>query len=275
MAFGKKKATGPVVQQKDVVTLATQWLAQSRSTEVHLPLRATLTAPCLMNRWKDVDATKMLAKQVGIDLPVQPKDLTLQFEDSWYRNTDGVLAMPLRIMKACILDGTVETKKSVSAAELKRNLRVKGWCAPIHLNGELTMDIRPVRPQSGTSDIRARALVPAGSYWDFVLSFPNDLAVDKVMAAAEAAGAKIGVCEMRPAKGFELGTFQLAPLSERDIDRVVKACSVPEEMIKIPPELLRAHNAAATAAASDKARKVVALADHQQQQTQRKRKAGT
>ena len=41
----------------------------------------------------------------GAKLPRTQKDLTADFEASWYRNTKGQVILPCRMLKACIVKG--------------------------------------------------------------------------------------------------------------------------------------------------------------------------
>lgn len=262
MAFGRPKKTASTeVTQDNVFMLASQALAQQRSTRIRLPLRMTFTAPILMHRWTDKAVMQMLGKMVGAEIPRPKKDLTNEFDASWYRNMRGVPALPCRIIKAAIVDGAIETGGVVTKASLKRTLRVVGWTAPLKLKGELQMDVR-IASNSGTPDLRSRAVAPAGSTCDIVLEFSPTLTPDKVMAATQSAGQCIGVCDWRPDKGGDYGTFEIEALPIKDVARIVKECELPEDEFKIPPELLRAFNAVPEEKLGDTARKARAVANH-------------
>jgi hypothetical protein len=243
-----------------------------RSTRILLSVRMVLD-PVLMNRWTHKAITMMLSKMTGLEMPRPPKDLTEEFKDSWYRNDRGEVALPCRLIKAAIVEGAISTSKVVSKAELKRELRVRGFTAPIYgPNGkklmvdELSMDVRPAKNASGGPDLRSRAITPAGSYVDVVLDFPPTLTPDKVMAAVDGAGGTIGFCDWRPSRGGEYGTFAIdidhVSSQKKDIDRVLKDCGSPEEQFEIPPELLRAYNAASRENVPDPVRKGMAVVDN-------------
>jgi hypothetical protein len=262
MAFGRKKSTTDVkFDQSNVFQLASRALAQRRSTFVRLALRITATGPILMHRWAPKAILQMVGKMVGQPMPRVDKDLTEEYEDSYYRNEAGLVVLPCRIIKASIVDGYLTTGGIVSKADLKRYLRVLGYTSPIHLNGEMQMDVRPVGTV-GSVDMRARAVIPVGSHFDVVLQFTTMLTPDRVMAACEGAGEAIGLCDWRPDKGGDHGTFSIAVLPEKEIPRILKACSSPEDEYKIPPEFLRAfRNHAKAATASDVARKAAAVVE--------------
>lgn len=267
MAFPKKtKDSGVRFDQNNVAMLASQALAARRGIRVQLGVRLTLTAPMLLQRWTTKAIVQMLGKMTEHDQPRTAKDLTVDYEASWYRNEDGVPALPCRILKACTVEGAISTGKVVSKAELKRNMRVLGHTSPIHMpkGADKSMDVRIVRNSSGTPDVRARALIPAGSYMDIVLEFSQLLTPDKVVAALEAAGATVGLCDWRPEKGGECGTFEVSHFrsDRKDIDAILKECAVPEEQYVIPPELLRAFGAKADSELSDSAKKVKSLIQH-------------
>lgn len=290
MAFGKKKAAvGAVnVDQSNVALLATQALATLRSTRVRLVVRLILD-PVLMNRWTNKAIVQMLGKMAGKELPRPPKDLTEEFNESWYRNERGEVVLPCRVIKAAIVEGAISTGKVVSKAELKRELRVCGFTAPIYspkgdklLVKNLTMDVRPARNASGGPDLRSRAIVPAGSYVDVVFDFPPTLSPDKVMAAVDGAGSTIGFCDWRPERGGEFGTFSIdtnrVSNDKKEIERVIAECGCPEEQFVIPPELLRAFNAMPRESVPDPIRKGVSVAENAAQQHEQadgsKRKRG-
>lgn len=273
MAARKKKAAPAAtnVNQNNAALLATQALATMRSTRILLSVRMVLD-PVLMNRWTHKAIVQMLSKMTGLEMPRPPKDLTEEFEASWYRNDRGEVALPCRLIKAAIVEGAISTSKVVSKAELKRELRVRGFTSPIYgPNGKklmvdkLSMDVRPAKNASGGPDLRSRAITPAGSYLDVVLDFPPTLTPDKVMAAVDGAGGTIGFCDWRPARGGEFGTFAIdidhVSSEKKVIDRVLKDCGSPEEQFEIPPELLRAFRATPREDVPDPVRKGMSVVD--------------
>ncbi len=265
MAFGRKKklTDSVIVDQGNVAMRATEALAKARSVRVQLLVRLTFTAPVMMNRWEAKSLAQMLGKMTGHQEVRNFKDLTKDYEGSWYRNEKGTLVLPCRVIKAAIIEGAIGTNGIATKAGLKRELRVAGLTTPIHLNGEKTMDVRIVKNQSGP-DVRSRAQIPAGSYVDVVLQFPPSLGADAVVAALEAAGNMIGLCEMRPQKGGELGTFEVSMFRSdaKEIAKVLKECSIPEEPLKVPAHMLRALSAIPEQKLTDNQRKVKAVVDH-------------
>jgi hypothetical protein len=275
MAFGKKKAvTVTNVDQNNVALLATQALATMRSTRIALVVRLIL-GPTLMNRWTQKAIEQMLGKMVGKEMPRPPKDLTAEFEASWYRNERGEVALPCRLIKAAIVEGAISTSKIVSKAELKRELRVRGFTSPIYSSQgkkltsceSLTMSVLPAKNATGGPDLRSRAIVPEGCYIDVVLDFPPTLSPDKVMAAVDGAGTTIGLCDWRPDRGGEFGTFSIdtdrlraCGNNRKEIDRVLKDCNSPEEQFVIPQELLRAFNVMPRESMPDPVRKAMSVA---------------
>jgi len=259
MAFGRKKITAPEFNQSNVSTLASAALAAKRATLVRLALRLTGETPLLMHRWGQKSMMEMLGKMVGQPQPRVAKDLTAEFEESYYRNERGQVVVPCRIIKAATIDGAISTGGVTSKAELKRGLRVLGYTTPVHMNGrEMQMDCR-VAKNGETPDVRSRAVVPAGYHLDVVFQFgTTSLTPDKVMAAIEGAGEQIGICDWRPEKGGDYGTFSVSVLPDKEIDRILKDCSSPEVEYDIPPEFLRAFTGSA-APQTDTARKAVAV----------------
>ena len=267
MGFGKKKTEEMAYSQSNVSDLASEALRKMRATRVRLPLRFTLETPILMQRWTTKAVRQMLGNMVGQKQPKTDKDLTKDFEESWYRNEKGAVALPCRIIKACIIEGAISTNGVVTKADLKRSLRVLGYTSPLRDAGK-EMDVRIVRNATGGPDVRSRARFDVGAYFDVVLEFGMPLPPDKVISAVEAAGQTIGLCEWRPEKGGELGTFKIDVLKgdSATINRILKECDSPEEEFVIPPDMLRAFSAIPTEALNDGARKVRALSKHQQDQ---------
>lgn len=273
MAFGKKKVPAFNVDQSNAALLATQALASMRSSRITLVVRLILD-DTLMNRWSSKALEMMLGKMVGLEMPRPPKDLTKEFESSWYRNANGECALPCRLIKAAIVEGAISTGKVVSKAELKRELRVRGFTSPIYSSDgkklkqtNLQMDVKPARNSSGGPDLRSRAIVPGGSYIDIVIDFPPTLTPDKVMAAIDGAGSTIGFCDWRPDRGGEFGTFRIdverlgeVGNDQKEINRVLKDCSIPEERFEIPEVLLRAFRATPSANAPDPIKKAMSVA---------------
>lgn len=245
MAFGKKKAVATeVFDQSNVSMLASKRLAENRASIVQVAFRLTGETPLLMNRWSQKAINQMVGKMVGQPVPRPPKDLTEEYENSYYRNEKGEVALPCRIIKASIVDGAITTNGVTTKAELKRGLRVVGYTTPLRLNGgKMQMDCR-IASNNGTPDMRSRAVIPAGYHFDIVLQFPTSITPDKVVSALEGAGIAIGLCEWRPDKGGEYGTFGVEVLADKEIPRILKECTSPEEEYKIPPEYLRAFRGA-------------------------------
>jgi len=212
-----------------------------------------------MHRWTTKSIIQMVGTAVGQKQPRGPKDLTDEYEQSYHRNLNGKVAMPCRIMKAAIIDGAIATDGAVTKADLKRSLRVVGHTAPIVTKKPMEMDCR-IASNNGSPDMRARAVIPTGYHFDIVVQFTSPLTPDKVVAAFDGAGSCIGICEMRPEKGGEYGTFSIEILDNNQIARILKENSVPEEEYKIPPEFLRAFTMGDVK--SDKVAKAMAVASH-------------
>jgi hypothetical protein len=266
MGFPKKQAAGPVLEQSQVALMASEALAKMRSQRVFLPVRLTFETPILTHRWSQKVIVKMLGSMTGAEQARTPKDLTNDFEESWYRDINDVPCIPTRLVKAAIVEGAVSTGKLVSKAELKRELRIVGRTAPIRVAGKksikemLEMDVRVTRNSTGAPDVRARALVPAGAWIDVLLAFPRTMSVDKIVAALQAAGDTIGLCDWRPERGGEYGTFSVEILKGADhIKRIQDESAVAEQEFVIPANMLRAFNALPTEKKSDTGRKVGSL----------------
>ena len=269
MAFGKKAAPTIQFDQSNVSMLAAKALAERRSLTVRLALRIIGETPLLMHRWSQKALMEMLGKMTGRPVPRMSKDLTNEFEASYFRNLRGEIALPCRILKASIVNGAITTGKVTSKAELKRDLRVLGYTCPLNVmdgkkprlirkNAEMKPDCR-IASNNGTPDVRARAVVNEGYFFDVVLQFPTILTPDKVIAALEGAGSSIGLCDWRPENGGDFGCFRVECLPDTEIPRILNETSSPEEMYTIPDEFMRAANASERQ--SDSGRKARAVVE--------------
>jgi hypothetical protein len=261
MAYAKKKTEVEIPQAQ--VRLAAAEALKSRSlTRVRLGIRVRFTTDVLMNQFSQKALTEMLHKQVtGGALPREHKDLESSCDAAVYRNTKNEVVLPCRILKAAIVEGCIGTAGAVTKAEMKRNFRVLGWTSPIALNGELIEDIRLTRNDNGSPDIRGRCRVPAGSTCDFVFEFANTLHPDKIISATAAAGQCIGVCDWRPDRGGEYGTFEIEIVEdEKQWPKIIARCQYPEMAAEVPDYLKRAVAAVPTEKLPDPVRKGLAVA---------------
>jgi hypothetical protein len=260
MPFGKKKTEGNInYNQSNISTLAADALKNRRNVRVRLAVRLTFTTPILMQRWTTKAIRQMLGNMVGMPQPRMSKDLTADFEDSWYRNLHGEPVIPCRIIKAAIVSaGGPVVGGVVSKADLKRTLRVVGFTAPLKFKGEKEMSIKIVRNDNGKPDVRSRAQFPIGTTCEVVLEFGFPLTPDGIVAALEGAGTAVGIGEFRPESGGELGCFtvEILPSDAKTIDRILRATSVLEDEFRIPTEMLKAFAQLPDSTLPDPAKKV-------------------
>jgi hypothetical protein len=260
MPFGRKKVTGETnYDQTNISTLAADALKKRRNVRVRLAVRLTFDTPILMQRWTTKSVRQMLGNMVGMPQPRMSKNLTQDYEDSWYRNVKGEPIIPCRIIKAALVSaGGPVVGNVVTKADLKRTLRVIGFTAPLRFKGEKEMSIKIVRNDNGKPDVRSRAQFPVGTTCEVVLEFGHPLTPDSIVAALEGAGTAVGIGEFRPESGGELGTFsvEILPSDAKTIDRICRANSVPEDEFVIPPEMLKAFEQIADEKLPDPGRKV-------------------
>jgi hypothetical protein len=274
MGFGAKKKVAEIANQETIETVAADALRKLRASSVQLAVRCTFTAPVMMKRWEEKAFAQMLGKQTGHDVPKQNKDLTQEYEASWYRNANGELAIPARIVKAALVRGAIaiNDKSFVTGADVKRQVRVMGFTIPIFsktgkpytsARKDMTMDVRVVQNASGP-DIRARSVIPAGSYMELAIRFSPTFGVDRIVASLESAGQLCGLCEMRPEKGGELGTWDIEALKSdaKNIERIAQLCGVPEEELKVPQRMLHALSEIPENKRTQSQKKALALAKH-------------
>jgi hypothetical protein len=205
----------------------------------------------LVHQWSEKAVIEMLSRMTGHDMPQMPKDLTREYESSHYRNTKDEHVLPCRTIKACLVSGASATGKSVKPSEIKQKVRIMGHTAPIHGAHEMDVRIVEVGPWNDrVPDVRARCLY-TDWHIDVVIRYPHHIIpAAKIVLALRQAGEEVGLCEFRQQKGGDLGGFSIEALPEKSVEAIIKACSLPEQMFKIPPELLRS----ATTIVSDKDR---------------------
>lgn len=248
-----KKTETVVDNSRPISLLAADALRKMQDTIWQLPFYIIGDTDMLMHRWALKAFLEMLGNMVGIKMPKEPKDLMEDYEASWYRNIDQELVIPCRLLKACIVEGAITTGKTAHKTDLKRYIRVVGATSPITLakGTEREMQIDLVKVGNGLNkkpDVRARARIPTGWRAEFVLQFPMSYSPDSVVCALEGAGRHIGLCDWRFEKGGEYGGFKVGffPAEEEThhVNRILRLCSKPEDQFDIPPQYLRAYNAA-------------------------------
>jgi hypothetical protein len=166
------------------------------------------------------------------------------------------------------VDGAISIKDRglIAGTDVKRIIRVCGFTTPIlGPNGKplpkdaVHMDVRVVG--GNATEMRARPRVDAGSRIEIVVQVPPSFGVDRTMAAIDAAGSNIGLCEWRPDKGGEYGTFEVTALHPREVPRILAACDVEEEPLRLSPQMLRARHDG-DSPEPQPLRKVKAVANH-------------
>jgi hypothetical protein len=215
---------------------------EQRGENVLLPARLVGLTPLLQHAWGQKALIQLIGTMTGWDMPQANKDLMQEYEEAFYRNTKGEAVIPCRIIKRCILDGALATKKAVFKTDLGKYLRVEGLTAPIE--GEARMDIRPasVGGRNRSVDIRAR---PVFDEWavEVILRFnPNNIPVDKVLLALQSAGDAIGLCEWRPSakQPGEYGCFSVENVEVKQLSEIMARNKWPEKTPTIPEAFLRA-----------------------------------
>jgi len=270
MPFGRKKVTNQNVNQDNVSMLASKALAEKRATVVRVAFRLRGTSSMLQHRWTSKAFIQMLGKMTGQPVPREAKDITAEYQDSWFRNTKGQLVIPCRLIKASMVEGAITTNGVVSKAELKRSARVLGYTAPVKdkTGKKLIVDGKGMSPDTRIAmnatgpDVRTRALVAEGWTADIVVQFQLALTPDQIVSALEGAGSSIGLCDWRPEKGGDHGCFSVEVLADKEIKRILDESSYPEEEIVIPEEYKRPFKAGKVdkgVKMSDSAKKALAV----------------
>jgi hypothetical protein len=236
-----KKITNPSISTKNIDRLE-KYYKQLDEYSL-MPLRLVGTTPLLMHAWGAKALINMIGKMTGHEMPRVNKDLTEEYQEAFYRNTEDQTVIPCRIVKRCLLNGALATKKAVTKVDVGRYLRVVGQTAPII--GEPRMDVRLAVLSRGTPIPVARPIFDEWSI-EVVVRFTHAfLSAEKVVLAAETAGDAVGFLEWRPSSNSpgEFGCFRVEHVPATEIDRIIHDNRHAEKVPVIPDAFLRAAGA--------------------------------
>ena len=181
------------------------------------------TAPLIVHKWSEKAKRQMLDAQQGRKTPKEARDPEADYRESLYRTADGGFGVPVLAFKAATVGAARFFGKTVKMTELRQFMFFRGVPSDdkamilTPITGEPRMREDMVRVGMGT-DLRYR-----GEFLDWtavldVTYVKSALSRDSVLSLIDAGGLGVGVCEWRPEKRGQNGTFTLD--ASRDIEVV-------------------------------------------------------
>jgi len=172
--------------------------------------------PLLVHQWSEKAKRQMLHAQQGVKKIKDLRDPEAEFAASLYRAGEDRYGVPAVAFKAATVSAARLYGKTVRMTELRQLLRFPGRIYPtcnqalFLLEGDepkLQEDMVTVGI-SGT-DLRYRGVF---TNWSTVLDVQyvkSAITRDSVLSLTTAAGLTVGVCEWRPEKNGDFGTFEI------------------------------------------------------------------
>lgn len=181
------------------------------------------TAPLIVHKWSEKAKRQMLDAQQGRKAPKDVRDPEADYRESLYRTGDGGFGVPVLAFKAATVGAARFFGKAVKMTELRQFMFFRGVPSDdkamilTPITGEPRMREDMVRVGMGT-DLRYR-----GEFldWSAVLDVTyvkTALSRDSVLSLIDAGGLGVGICEWRPEKRGQNGTYTLDP--SRDVEIV-------------------------------------------------------
>lgn len=175
------------------------------------------TASLIVHAWSRKAKQQMLDATQGKKNPKQPKNPEQDYLDSMYHTQDGRYGVPSLAFKGSIVSAARFFGKSTPMTVLRQSIFVGGVPsndpkAPqllIPVNGEPRMREDMVRVGMGGTDLRYRAEFQK---WTAVVDLryvKSLISQDSVLSLLDAAGFGVGICEWRPEKSGDRGTFTI------------------------------------------------------------------
>ena len=175
---------------------------------LEVPIRGV--TPLIVNHLGEKTRREMADIEAGIKKPRGPRDPVGEYEESFYRLTDGRYGFPLTAFKSCTVSACRFYGRSVSMQAVKQYL----WFEPEYYDDEgialvpleydensPRMRCDPVRLRNGGTTLRYR---PEFTNWSTVVKVryvKSSINMDSVLELMNAGGLDVGVGEWRPSKG--------------------------------------------------------------------------
>lgn len=174
------------------------------------------TGDLMVSQWSIKAKTQIAEKQAGGPKVAKraPRDPEAEFQASMYRDSKGRHLFPTSAFRKAAISAcrTIDGLPMTLAKQLF-------WCPDefvvLELKDEPFMDVRPVRLQSGTSDLRYRARY---SNWKTKLRVrynASAVSLEQIAILLDKAGEEVGIGEYRIERTGFLGTFRIGTVASK------------------------------------------------------------
>lgn len=171
------------------------------------------SSPIVMHKWATKAVTMIEEKQAGKKTRDRDaRNPEAETEAAMHRTIDGKPGIPAGALKKAIIGAAhkdIGIEKTIVRKAIFVNCDDPNGVIPFTTCSDPVMRQDMVRVGRGSADIRYR---PMFSNWTAVISLdvdPEWLQDDDVLALMDRAGFGVGLLEMRPEKGGDLGRFRV------------------------------------------------------------------
>jgi len=181
------------------------------------------TAPLIVHKWSEKAKRQMLDAQQGRKTVKEPRDPEADYRDSLYRTENG-FGVPVLAFKAATVGAARFFGKAVRMTELRQFLFMRGVPSDdktsilTPITGEPRMREDMVRVGMGT-DLRYRGEFVEWSALLDITYVKTALSRDSVLSLVDAGGLGVGICEWRPEKRGQNGTYTIDPTRDVEVVR--------------------------------------------------------
>lgn len=207
--MGKKKADGLIE------------VAPPDFRAVQVVLRGT--APLVLQRFGEKAKRMMMERQQNPalrKLKPEARDFEKDYQEAAYISEEGWYGVPANALRSALIEGAYR-----SGLKSKQDLKVAVFVVPqgteardgtplLRVEGEPRPDIRPLRNDMGSTDLRVRVWFADWTLRPTILYDASLITVESILNALVRAGRQIGIGEGRPMSrrsyGVGWGLFELA-----------------------------------------------------------------
>jgi hypothetical protein len=217
--IGCKQAILRDVTQEAIMAKSVEKMVEMKRINIQ---RATIElvgdSPLIVHAWSAKAKKEMLDKQMKKAATAKAaKDPERDYEDAFYRLSDGTPAFPVIAFKAAAVSAGGRFSDGLKMTELRGSFHIEGELVAIQ--GEPNMREDMVRVGMGTADIRYR---PEFKAWrvSLPIRFNADaISMDQIVNIFNLAGFGVGVGEWRPERDGQNGMFHVATEADDQVKK--------------------------------------------------------
>lgn len=198
---------------------ATIQIDQIAAETISVPIVGT--APLIMHRFSEKAKRQMLDTAQGHQTPKAPKDPDAEYQAAFYRLKDGRPGVPAVAFKLATIGAARFYGKAVTMTSLRQFLFFSGEpgadgqaLVPIEGDPEMREDV--TRVGKGGPDLRYRPMFREWSTTLILTYVTASLTRSSLLSLIDAGGFGVGVCEWRPERSGDFGTYRVDPT--RDVE---------------------------------------------------------